>query len=506
MNRRILSLWLPFWPIERHLKQQGMTARTGLALYAPERGRLTVKAADGIALRLGIRCGMPLAQARAMQPDLNVALADPAADLTALEALTVWCQWLSPLTAVDGTDGVWVDTTGCEHLFGGEDQMAERLLTRLTRAGYTARLAIADTAAAAACVVRSSRHPATLIPPRGQETALRPLLLDGLRLHPETLITLRRLGLIRVGQLLDMPRAPLARRFGQALLDRLDQAMGRLPEPLSFTAEPQVFRASGTLVEPISTAPAIVRALAKLVDELAEALTRQNHGARQLLVQCMRVDGTTQSLQLGLSNASADPIRLNRLLGERIGTIEPGFGIEAFTLSATETSPLTVPENRDWLVPANDPASLAALLDRLSGRPGIKTLSRLQAGAGQFPEREQTQIGRDSVQKMEEHASSSIRGPRPARLLRTPSPITVRAFWADGGPKIFQWSRISHTIRGVIGPERLWSDWWHDPTGACARDYWVAETVEGERFWLFATHGGAGPDAGRASWFLHGFF
>ncbi|MFT8698975.1 hypothetical protein [Acetobacter orientalis] len=107
---------------------------------------------------------------------------------------------------------------------------------------------------------------------------------------------------------------------------------------------------------------------------------------------------------------------------------------------------------------------------------------------------------------MEEHASASPRGPRPARLLRSPSPITVKAFWPDGGPKTVQWSRISHTIRGLIGPERLWSDWWHDSTGACARDYWVAETVEGERFWLFATHDGAGPDAGRASWFLHGFF
>jgi protein ImuB len=449
---------------------------------------------------------MPLAQARAMQPDLHGAQADPAADQAALEALTLWCQWLSPLTAVDGTDGVWVETTGCDHLFGGEDQMAERLLTRLARAGYSARIALADTAATAAAVARSSRQPLTLIPPGGQATALRDLPLASLRLEPETLDTLRRLGLVQVGQLLDRPRAPLARRFGQALPDRLDQAMGRLPEPLSFRAEPQAFRVSGTLVEPISTAPAIARALAKLVEELTETLTRRNHGARQLLVQCMRVDGTTQSLQLGLSNASADPVRLNRLLGEQIDTIEPGFGIEAFTLSATETTPLNAPANRDWLTPATDPASLSALLDRLGGRIGIQGMARLQEGASQFPEREQIWTGRASVQKMAERSSASAYGPRPARLLRTPTPITVRAVWPDGAPKAFQWGRTRHAIRGLIGPERVWSDWWHDPQGACARDYWVAETDEGERFWLFVAHEGAGPDAQQASWFLHGVF
>lgn len=110
MTRRILSLWLPLWPIERHQKQQPSPSRSGLALYAPERGRLLVTAADPIALRLGICHGMPLAQARAMHPELHVAQAEPATDQAALEALTLWCQWLSPLTATDGADGVWVET------------------------------------------------------------------------------------------------------------------------------------------------------------------------------------------------------------------------------------------------------------------------------------------------------------------------------------------------------------------------------------------------------------
>ncbi|MFT8815102.1 DUF6504 family protein [Acetobacter fabarum] len=506
MTRRILSLWLPLWPIERHQKQQPSPSRSGLALYAPERGRLLVTAADPIALRLGICQGMPLAQARAMQPELHVAQAEPAADQAALEVLTLWCQWLSPLTATDGADGVWVETTGCDHLFGGEDQMAEHLLTRLAKAGYSARIAIADTAAIAAAVARSSHQSITLISPRGPESVLRELPLASLRLEPETLATLRRLGLVRVGQLLDMPRAPLARRFGQALPDRLDQAMGRLPEPLSFRIAPQAFRASGTLVEPISTVPAIARALENLVAELVDTLSRRGHGARHLQVQCMRVDGTLQSLQIGLSNASADPVRLNRLLAERIETIEPGFGIEAFTLSATETAPLDAPANRDWLTPATDPAGLSTLLERLGGRVGIQSLSRLYDGASQFPEREQAYAGCERVQGMEEHFSAGPHGPRPARLLPAPASITVTASWPDGAPKAFRWRRATHTVRGLIGPERVWSDWWHDPQGACARDYWVAETVEGERFWLFVAHDGAGPAKGQAVWFLHGLF
>jgi protein ImuB len=140
------------------------------------------------------------------------------------------------------------------------------------------------------------------------------------------------------------------------------------------------------------------------------------------------------------------------------------------------------------------------------GRVGIQSLSRLQTGASQFPEREQAYTGGECVQKLDEHSPSCSHGPRPARLLPTPCPITVRAFWPDGAPKAFQWGRTRHTIHGLIGPERVWSDWWHDPQGARARDYWVAETLEGERFWLFAAHDGAEAAIGQAAWFLHGLF
>src|SRR5581483_3671325 len=154
-------------------------------------------------------------------------------DAAALQRLAAWCGRYSPWTAPDRPDGIWLDLTGAAHLRGGEAMLAAELVGRLQRFGLSVRAAVAETACAAWALARESGDKITVVPPGATRVALALLPVRGLRLPGETAVLLDRLGLRRIGDLYRLPRPALVARFGFAAAERLDQALGLLPEPLS---------------------------------------------------------------------------------------------------------------------------------------------------------------------------------------------------------------------------------------------------------------------------------
>ena len=130
-RRRILSLWLPRLPIDR-IKRQLMRAQRNVAqaehqtsddpsiVVAKQNNALQIYALDDAAARLGLAIGLPLANARAICPHLRVFDADEAADAKTLNDIADWCDRFTPLVALDPPHGLFLDITGCAHLFGGE--------------------------------------------------------------------------------------------------------------------------------------------------------------------------------------------------------------------------------------------------------------------------------------------------------------------------------------------------------------------------------------------------
>jgi protein ImuB len=138
-----------------------------------------VHALDERAEGLRLKRGMGLADARAICPGIEVVEADPAADARLLSAIADWCDRYTPLVAVDGTDGLFLDIAGCAHLFGGEEEMLAEVVGRLAAQGFDARGGIASTPGAAWAAARYGLPPL----PRGAEAAgLAPLPLAALRL------------------------------------------------------------------------------------------------------------------------------------------------------------------------------------------------------------------------------------------------------------------------------------------------------------------------------------
>src|SRR5207249_6032649 len=180
----------------------------------------------------------------------------------------------------------------------------------------------------------------SIVLPSGQEAeALAPLPIEALRLSPETRTTLRRLGFKRVGALINVPRAPFAARFERELLRRLDQALGRVNEPLATIAPPPVYHSLRYLLEPIFAQEVVVAIATRLMKDLVHALVRDGVGARALRLALYRVDGEVKTFDIGLTmpTRSAEHVaRLIELKLERLTeTIDAGFGFEALNLAVT---------------------------------------------------------------------------------------------------------------------------------------------------------------------------
>jgi protein ImuB len=382
-NRRILSLWFPRLAAERLLRQARGTVDQPFAVVEETGNMQTLASLSPEASNAGLRVGQPLRDARAMCPTLLTRLANPQAETAFLMSLRRWAGKFSPWVSDAPPAALMIDLTGCAHLFGGEVALLDQVEQDCAELGLTVQAGIADTPGAAWALARfvgrrsqsarsgdaidqeayatrsravKRRHwerggaaPQTVtsntgtarIAPSGQSrTALGPLPIAALRLSPATVTQLTRLGLRRVSDVLGQPRATLARRFGQELMLRLDQAMGMAPEPISPAKPPLFFAARLTLPEPIGLEDDLIAGIDRLLPPLCAKLKEKGHGARRVRLQVFLCDHSGQSIEIGLARPTAIPDKLRRLLIMKLSEIDAGPGIDMMRLHAHVTEPV----------------------------------------------------------------------------------------------------------------------------------------------------------------------
>ncbi len=417
------------------------------------------------AQRLGLRSGMPLADARAMYPALAVAESDEAADRRLLESIADWCDRYTPLVGLDAPDGLVLDIAGCAHLFGGEAAMCRDIVARLAAAGFAARIAVADTVGCACAVARYAHPPLegegriaaggpgwggsastnsglvgytkrsvrtvpdstngahaslcapyaapqtrpgwedeqkhrfagtwSVVPAGAMRQVLAPLPVAALRLAPEIVEALDQLGLKRIADLLDLPRAPLAARFGEELVRRLDQAFGREDEPITPRLPVPSYVAEQRFPDPIGLERDVLGTIARLAGQLGVAMERRLDGARLLQVALFRTDNTIYRIEVGTAAPVRDADRIVRLFADRLAMIgdacDPGFGFDMVRLAAlvaerSDPVQLGTAGLAGFADPAGTDEELSHLIDRLGARFGLRRVTRLVAQDTHIPE------------------------------------------------------------------------------------------------------------------------
>lgn len=485
------------------------------ALVAPARGGIRIMAANKAAKRAGVRLDQLLADARALCVSLRVCDTDPLADDKAVEWLARWCIRYTPWVALAKPHDILLDITGCAHLVGGEAALAEMLTARFQAFGFTARIGIADTIGAAWAVSHFCRPRVTIVGPGEAPALLAPLPVAALRVAPNACERLARVGLKSIGDVINKPRAPLAARYGAALLERLDQALGRTSECLSPMAECPRYRCHASFAEPILTVDQIAFSLQDLAASMAALLGQAGFGARRFALSCYCMDGRVLSVCVRTSSLCCQVDRITRLFQEKLdalpGAPDTGSGIEHMVLNAFDAEVLTevqTPLSHEAQAASGD---LSVLLERYGNRLGFEAVQRFAPQHSHVPECSEQLVPVDRppeaawpsfVRQLQQGCYLG----RPVFLLPRPEPVTALAQVPDGPPVRFEWRRMAHRVAKAEGPERIAPEWWGKSCNRIAptRDYFRIESVEGHRFWLYRSGLYDRPEP--PSWFLHGFF
>ncbi|WP_133365354.1 Y-family DNA polymerase [Qipengyuania sediminis] len=518
-SRRILSVWLRALAMDRHAMVHGPEEPgRPLVLIADTAHGPRIEAVGGASAAAGARRGMMLADARTLCPQIVVAPHDQAGDLAFLEQLAVWALRWGPWSALDPPDGLLVDVTAVPHLFGGEAKLLADVETGFARRGLSIRAAIAPTAGAAWALAHHGPAGAILRNDADMTAQLADLPIAALRLDADVLGVLKRLGIKRLSQLAGIAdaggegarngRDAVQRRFRNRRspaanpLIRLDQLLGRVPEPLLPVVPIDLPMVQRRVMEPIRHRELLDQVLSDLAEDMARALEARAEGARRLELGMWRVDGAVMVKPLELAAATRDPAHICRLFAAKLDDVDAGFGIETVRLRASWSEPLALSQGDFEAAAEAHGTSLAACIDRLSVRLGPGAVSRPVPFASHLPERAQ----RWQPALAPEPTSQGVLAfhHRPLKLLDKPEQIAVLYATPDGYPQRFRWRGGVHDVVRVEGPERIAPEWWREKGSARLRDYYRIEDDAGRRYWIYRAGLIGDGRGGLPDWFLQG--
>lgn len=464
---------------------------------------------------------MSLADARAIQPKLEAVEADPEEDARVLDSIAAWCERFTPIVVLDPPEGLFLDITGCAHLFGGEENLRAQIVTRLHAQGFGARAAIAPTPGAAwafaryAKQTRTSRRTlgqsleASLASPDWREE-LAALPVEALRLDPAASALLRRLGLKAIGQIAGAPRSSFTARAGERAMLRLDQALGRAQEALTpRRPAPPVF-ALRRFLEPIFTADAVLQVTQDLCGDLIEKLDVRGAGVLRAELVLFGVDGRDRIVGVNVSKPLREVKPLMRLFREKLGIVgenlDAQFGFEAARLDVVRIAPIE--GKTKTLVAVEQVAAsseqISGIVDILSSRLGAKRVARAQLQSEHSPERAggwRSALRPIAADEITARPPADGVQRRPVRLFAPAQKVEVTAGVPDGPPVQFRWRRVMREIVRAEGPERISGDWLKREK---TRDYYRVEDKQGRRYWLYRE--GLYGETETPLWYVHGLF
>ena len=531
-RRRILSLWLPRLPTDR-IKRKRIRSNAAPAsddalndacikepciVVARRNNALQISALDDAAAHLGLEVGLPLANARAVCPDIEVFDADEAADTAALNHIADWCDRFTPLVALDLPHGLFLDITGCAHLFDGEAAMMQMVCGALKRQGFMVSAAIASTPVCARALTRCV--PGRIVESGEEAAAVMPLPVFALGAVEAITRGLRRAGLKTIGNVASRARHEISARFGTDFTTLLEQALGQGDAPISPRKPPPEYIVEKRFADPVATDEVISATLASLARTLVLAMERQGKGARRLEASFFRTDGAVRAIAVETGQPVTRADVIDRLFRERLDAIadplDPGFGFDLIRLSASRTE-IVVQQQRDLDANVHGNDELAALIDRIAARVGGSRVMVHLPQDTHIPERAVKAVSAQHHLVIAAHANWPARALdepplRPLRLFERPEQIKVIAQVPDGPPARFVWRRATHAVVRAEGPERIAMEWWCAPGAMLTRDYFRVEDEVGLRFWLYRDglyDREIVQEAGKVvqpNWFMHGLF
>jgi len=508
-----VALHLPLLSLESFAATLAGTATgDGIALVDEH----CIAAADAAALALGVKPGLKRATALALAPRIVLGQADATRDAEAVRAVVHAALAFTPSVSLQpaiepgrAADTVLLEVQSCLRYFGGIARLLERLHASVEPIGHALRVATAATAQGAAVLARLESPPlcATLEATRRALVAAPVWLLGPGRAHWEAL---QGMGLRRVGDLLGLPRAGLARRFSEVLLAELDAAFGRRADPREPIVPQRMFETRLELFARADSSEQVLVGAQVLLARLVAWLAAQHAFVQRFRIlmhhetRWQQGDRTPQAtaLEVALAEPSRDSAHLLVLLRERLAQLQLPAPTLELALQASDIVKRAAPNGELFATRQSEDEGIVRLVERLQARLGAGRVQRLCASEDHRPER---------ASALRDAAVRPARAPRGARReavvadaaprscarpvwLQRPAPLAER----DARPLL-----DGRALALLSGPERIESGWWDGDLAE--RDYFIAEADDGALVWIYRARLPL-SSSGESGWFLHGRF
>lgn len=480
---------------ERLAGTLGLLPTVPLVIADGPANRPLVHAANAPAQRSGIEAGQPVAAARARAAELVVLSREPGKEQALLHRLAAWLTQFSPMTCLE-TDGVVLEVSTTLKLFGGLSALLRQIRDGLQGLGFLVQPGVAPNPTAAWLFARAAR-PATGV--RGcrasqalpARLAALPLVLFSWSFAAHEALSL--LGLRCIGDLAAQPRAGLRKRFGEAIADDLDRALGLLPDAREPYVPPERFSAEIDLVFETADAARLTRFARRLLDEMEGALRARCRAVDAIVLDLThdhrREAASVTRLDVGVRTPVRAAAAWEKLVRERLAARPLTATVCAMALHAGTPRPW-VGESESWLpTPGQEREKWQALVDRIASRLGQDRVFAIEARNDHRPEAAWATRGTEPASAARSKPGLPMTArPRPLRLLAEPLSLVS----LGNAPQ-------HHGALALIaGPERIETGWWDGRP--VARDYFIAVNPLDEVCWIYRDY-----RFGKR-WFLQGYF
>jgi protein ImuB len=493
-----IALELPSLPLQ--LAERGSCSPTPLVIADGAAQRPHVACANAAARGAGVREGVAVAAAKALAGDLRILARDPGRERAALEDLAGWAAQYSSCVSVDG-QGIALEVGPSLKLFGGLGKLSGTVRDGVRALGYRATLGIAPTPLAARLFARAEAQgirvrSCVAVGELGNRIAGLPLFL--LDWPARSLALLADLGILRFRDLLALPREGLARRFGPQVVEDIDKALGRLPDPRIPHVAPERFLARLELAHETHSAEALLFPLRRLLVQMEGFLRGRGAGVMSLAMGLEPFRGARTGLSLQFASPEREAEFILALVREKLARIRISAPTLTVELRADELVPF-MPRSSTWL-PGREEQAIGCerLLQRLAARLGREKVFGIALADDHRPGRDWAPAdagvsarchSREACPRVTlSGGGNPISGPRPFWLLLRAQKLVTEA----GSPQ------LQGRLDMLSGPERIEAGWWDGMT--VARDYHVAANPRGETYWIYREH------EDPSGWYVHGVF
>jgi protein ImuB len=488
---------LPLEVFQRTANQAiDLSKSTGLQLAVCDRHKVLM--ASVAAQTLGVNAGIKRATALALCPDIALVDRSATREQNALTQVATWALQFTPSVSLEA-QGLVMEIEPSLRLFGGLDSLLAQVKAGLDTLGFNAQIACAGTPSGAWLLAQHSDGAIAEIGPQlNMRLASLPIaLLSQTKPH---LSALQAIGATTLKDLVQLPRAGLSRRFGKALLEELDKALGKLPDLREYYEAPIEFHSKLELMAQVETSEALLFAARRMLVELVGWLSARHCAVKAFELVALHDDrgpriSPPTVFNIQFSEPNRELSRLSDLLREKLNTLSLKAPAHTLLLHCTQVQELPSASGHLFMMPQNAQQTLGRLVEKLQARLGRHQVLQIKLKPDYRPEAAfmLSDFTPNISTEVDEISPWAYGLPRPLWLMSTPLAIeerNQRPYWQGA-------------LQLLAGPERIEGGWWDNHF--VQRDYFIAEDLQNNLYWIYRERGNHKQNV-ELGWFMQGRF